>query len=740
MMRSLVFIGVMTAIIGCGTQKHNQKETTALPNNSVTKSAKKPDALKDNDPWANASLIKAPAPAPARALRLPVLKRFKTKTGLAVLAASDESLPLIRVAITMNMGAVNDPADKVGLADYTAMMLRQGVKGMSAEKISEVLDEAALQLNISPGYELSTLSCSGRSNKLDLCLSILAKLVTQPSFPKKEMPQIAKQLEADVRSTLDNPPSLAAKHFYNLLYGDNHPLGRPMTLASIKAITQKDLKTFFKRYYNPKHAILSLAGKLDANYETLIKKHFKRWKARPSKRVKTPPLKRIGKGMRVLLVDKPDLTQSSFMLGHEGVRLRDPNRDALRIANYVLGGGGFSSRLMKRVRSEGGKTYGIGSAFYSHEDDGLFRITSSTRNEELVNTLKLVQDELSKFISHPPTQEEINRTLGKVSGGYTIRYKTIASLVNALAETELRKLGDRYVSELPLRLSKLTKNDIAEASRAFIHPDNLLVTVVGKASVVSKLLKKANIPFTQISYLDPISEKSRHSKKTKIKISPKEKKDAQTIALRAIRAAGGKKAISAIKSLRAKGIMTRQTRFGKMTSKMEISIVDPDYIRITSFLGGAAAQGKPPLRLEQILNGDKGIMIAQGKGQALPSHVIVALKGAIYRHPALVLKRLLSKNALIRPTKENIAKTQIGIDLFSENHNAISLIFDRKSYHLVEMIQKKNAGDSQKIIFSAHKKTKKIIIPYKQNAQNGSVELEYETIEINPAIKRFQQK
>ena len=456
--------------------------------------------------------IKPPGPRQVSALQLPDIHRFKLSNGLRVLLLRDAVLPLISVELMFRSGTIDDPPDRVGLAEFTAMMLRYGVRGLTADQISERVDQMGISLDASSGYELSSIDCSGRAATLTECLTLVSKLARWPTFPRREMQLIADKLAGEVKSERDDPGTLARRHFENMLYGDDHPAGRPMTLASIQRIKRQDLLGFHRRAYAPRRAILVISGDIDpAALKGRLTRLFGSWQGQKVAAFEPPAVKNPQR-LRILLIDKPDLTQSFFTLGHTGIRIADPRRDAVLAMNYTLGGGGFSSRLMKTVRSKGGKTYGISSRFASATHDGAFYISTFTRLKETVATLTLVQQELQRFRTSPPSADELAAAKGKIAGGYAIRFQTGGQLASAIAAAELRGLPKTHVSELPLRVQGLDLADLKRAAIRCLHPQQLAVAIVTKAATVAPLLRKAGLEFETISYEDAISARQRAAK------------------------------------------------------------------------------------------------------------------------------------------------------------------------------------------------------------------------------------
>ncbi|MCK5796443.1 MAG: insulinase family protein, partial [Deltaproteobacteria bacterium] len=580
-------------------------------------------------------------------------------------------------------------------------------------------------------------TCSAQAQNLSLCLKMVASLVARPTFPKKEMSQVARQLEGMVRADRDDPSMLAAKHFYNQLYGDDHPAGRPLTLAGIQAITRKDLLHFYKTHYRPGDAVLAITGAI--NTKTLPKalsRAFLLWTQgkRPPRHV--TPVKDPPRGLRVLLVDKPDLTQSFFALGHAGVSFRNPDRDALRVANYVLGGGGFSSRLMKVVRSQGGKTYGINSAFYAHEADGVFRVRSETRNPEIVRTLALVRQELRRIESAPPTTQEIVAAKGQIAGGFALPFKTGAQVAAALALAQVRHLGDAYVSEFPLRIDHLTATQIASALKKHLHPDHLVAAIVGRGAVVAPLLDAAKIPYERISYLAPISARQRKKAKRAVTISPADAKAGRALLRQALRAAGGRRALAKITSARLRGKLTRQTPAGPMVSRYEAVLWPPSHLLLSFELGGAAGKDGPRLKMQQVLADKGSFMAVNGKKRPLPPQQVAALRRSLFRHPVFVLQNATAKGTRLRPSHDPAIdkKTQRGLDVFPPHGLPLTLIFDKKTSRLIGLREGRATGKLRASVFSKHGKDKRlgVWLPYKQTAKKGRLVVEITSITLNP--------
>ncbi|MBW2731377.1 MAG: insulinase family protein [Deltaproteobacteria bacterium] len=731
-MKHIIFCVLLTTLTACSppSKLPPPKGAEGASSHGVLK--KKAPESPAPDPWADESLlIKQPPAAPAEAFKLPPIQRHPLKNGLSVLVVRDPTLPLVNVKLLIKSGAVDDPAHKVGLSDFTMKMLRQGVRGRSADEISARVEAPGASLHISPGHESSTISCSGRSKTFDLCLQTVFELVARPTFPLNEMKEVRDSLLGQVKQARDDPGQLAALHFYNMLYGDDHPAGRPLTAKSVESITRGDLKRFHARHLLPTGSILVLSGDVPTNISKRVGARFSNWRRGRATRRVIAPVKNPRPGLRVLLVDKSDLTQSFFMLGHAGVNISNPARDPLRLVNYVLGGGGFSSRLMKEVRSKGGKTYGISSAFYAHQADGVFRVRSSTRNTEIIRTLELVRAELRKIRAKPPTKGEIKAAKGKMVGSYPIRFKTASQLAASLALAQLRGLGDRYVTEFPLRIERQGVKEIAAAARAYVKPNRLLCAIVGKASVVAPLLEAAKIPFTQISYLAPISALERTMARRAAKISPAEQRMGRKLLDRVVKANGGDRAFSKLQRLRLQGTLKR----GIVPANYTLLLIAPDQARL-DFELAMNKPGMPKLRLIQVLAGKKGFNLITGSPHAMSAQQVSALRSMVWRRPAFLFRHAAAREVRLRPSKETALKGKLALDVYPKDAEPLTLVFAPKTLRLIEMRRRGAGGISRITSYSDHRKVGHVWLPHHAETQSGKKVQTWiiEKIEINPKI------
>jgi zinc protease len=457
-------------------------------------------------------LISAPPPPKPAALALPKIDRFTLPNGLNVVVVARKDLPLVSFGIAVQAGGYDEDRDTLGVSDFVAAMLRRGTKSRSADDISRAIDFVGGTLDAQATNEGTTASCSALSKDTGLCLDLLADILLRPSFPESEMADVRDQMLAALASRYDNPYELATAHFDNQLFGEKHPDGWVLTPAEVGTIGRPQLEKFWKTFYRPNRAILAVAGDVDlVRVRPQIERAFRGWAraevaARPAWTIPPQP------GTRILLVDRPDLTQATLLLGHAGIAHADPRWYAVTLMNYVLGGSDFSSRLMTEVRSKRGLTYGISSSFGASLYQGAFRVSAATKNETVWEALLATVNEIRQMKAGGPTAAELDKAKGYYAGSYPFSLQTAAGVAGAVVAAELHSLGVAYVRDLPLRLAAVDEAQAQAAARDTLSPDTLLVVIVGKGDVIEPQLAKTGIQFERINFKAPISAAARAPK------------------------------------------------------------------------------------------------------------------------------------------------------------------------------------------------------------------------------------
>ena len=302
-------------------------------------------------------------PGPAAAADQVLGVREKLPNDLVWLYSQQTGLPLVTLELIIKAGTLQDPKGKAGLANLTASLLLSGTKSRNATQIAQELDFMGARLKAGGGDDFASLSLLILKKDLGAGLELLQDVLLNPTFALPEVQRKVAQYQAALESEQDEPMVVAGRTFAKDLYGD-FPYGHPVrgTPQGLAAITPKDLAEFHRTYYRPNNAVLSLVGDLTQDEaRQAVSKTFGSWAAAPIPALKLPPIPALSQ-RKVVVIDK-DISQANIILGSLGINRQNPDFYALQVMNYILGGGGFSSRLMDDIRENRGLAYSVSSSF-----------------------------------------------------------------------------------------------------------------------------------------------------------------------------------------------------------------------------------------------------------------------------------------------------------------------------------------------------------------------------------------
>ncbi len=637
------------------------------------------------DPWKGRTLIEAPKAASPTALALPTIARFTLKNGLEVIAVQDSSLPVTTMQLAVKAGTRHVPREKMGLAEFAAQSMTRGTKARNAARIAKEVEAIGGELQASASYEATLLSCKSLSRDMRTCLAVLPDVVTNANFPASEVDLVRRNLHASVRQRLDDAGQLASAHFQSALWGDSHIRGTVMSSATIDAISRDDLLAWHKAQVIPNNSVLAISGDFDATkVQADLERAFGRWKkaavpAAPA--VKMPETR----GLRIRLVDKPGQTQSHIRIGNVGIAHGDSDFYAALAFNYSLGGGGFSSRLMKVVRSAEGKAYTASSRFDRNRERGDFVAATFTRSAETVATVKLMQEVIGTMAKEGPTADELADATTNISGSYAMRFETASDYASALLAADLHDFSDNYVSQYPLNVSKVTRSQAAKAAKRLLDPQSGVLVIVGDASIVGPQLASAGWGFETVSFRDPVSNWERAKPPEAIKSNDDPKAIAAAVKLldEALVAKGGEKKLKAIKSIHWIGDAELKLPTGPVPAQVEKHIAPPGKFRFNMNIGGGQ------VKIVTALAGGKGWALEDTPGgkqvRDFAAPELAALSNQLWRDPEVVLLRHREKGAKISPLGERTVsgKTISAIGITSAESRSVILLIDTKSKLLV---------------------------------------------------------
>ena len=430
------------------------------------------------------------AAAPAQTLRLPPHERIVLKNGLTVLLLEKHGVPLINVFAIVKTGAAADPAGQEGLASATAGLLRKGTKDRTAQQFAADLDYIGGVFEAEAGSDFTGISTEFLTKDVARGLDLFAGALLHPTFPQDEDDKFLAQALDGVKAAKDDPQSVMIPYFDGYLYGA-HPYGRPAAgdELSLKRIQRDAIVKFYETNYAPGNTIVAVAGEFNApEIRAKLEEVLGAWPARPVKNV-TIPAAVPSKGKRLLLIDKPDATQTYFAIGNAGVSVTDPDRVAIHVVNTVFGGR-FTSELNEALRVESGYTYGAESFFDERKAAGPFAIFSFTKNETTTPAIDLALQVLEKLHKDGVTQEQLASAKSYIKGQFPPNLETSKQLAQIIATHEFFGLGDDEVNQLEARVDAVTPEVARQVIQKHFPSENLVFTLIGNASAIAPAVKK----------------------------------------------------------------------------------------------------------------------------------------------------------------------------------------------------------------------------------------------------------
>jgi zinc protease len=449
-----------------------------------------------------ALLVAATAAGAAEELKLPPVTRTTLPNGLRVVVAEYHELPLFDVVAFVGAGAAQDPPGKEGVAMLTASALKRGVDGMSAEALAEAIESLGGVIGAQAGTDATVVTAEFLSRDLTAGLDLLRRVMREPELAREEVRRARDEQVAGIVAGLEEPGVIAERCFAPWLYG-SHPYALPVDgrRDSVAGLGRGDVRDFYDHWYRPNDTILVLVGDVQADDAVRrIEAAFGSWKpGADAAAVRAGAPERVT-ARRVLLVDKPDATQTQIRLGNVAMARNDPDLLPSQVANTILGGG-FTSRLIEELRVKRSLTYGASSAFIARRVGGDFRIQTFTKTPTTVETLRLALDVYGDFRGRPLAPKLIDKAKTYMRGQFPLRVETPDAIAMRLAEIEFNDLPKDDLQTYRSRVAAVTPALASEmAAKHMPPPEELAITVVGKASEIRAPLEAA---FGQVKVVGP---------------------------------------------------------------------------------------------------------------------------------------------------------------------------------------------------------------------------------------------
>lgn len=425
---------------------------------------------------------------PSLEFQLPAASQFREvlPSGMVVYIAEDRMLPTFDMIVLIRTGGAFDPPAKAGLASLTGEQLRDGgMEKLSPEDLDERVEFLAATLSSRIGDERGSASLAVLSKDIDEGLALLVDMLRHPRFDEERLRKAKERALQNIKRRNDATRTIEAIEWGFLMDGADHYSNRYRSSESIKAITRDDLVAFHRKYYHPGNMMVSVAGDFDRQ-EMLkkIEKAFGDWPVgEPAPKTFAAPVHEPVPG--VYMVDKQEVNQGRVSIGHKSIMRGTPDEFALRLMNAILGGSGFQSRLVAKVRSDEGLAYSVFSQFGQgvYYPDS-FRCAFQSKSNSCAYATKLVLDEIERIRSEKVGQEEFDNAVSLLVEFFPQRFPSRMSLLRTYLADEYTGRAPAYWQTYVEQLKSVTLDDVLRVAGEYLHPDRLVILAVGETEAL----------------------------------------------------------------------------------------------------------------------------------------------------------------------------------------------------------------------------------------------------------------
>ena len=412
------------------------------------------------------------------------IQQWQTATGAEVYFVENHDLPIVDLSVNFSAGSVRDTAEKSGLAGVTRYLMALGAAGMSDEVIANKMADIGAILGGEFNSDRATFKLRTLSNAREQtqALDVFVKVLQKPDFPQTVLDREKARIIAGLQESATQPESIANNAFMAALYG-KHPysLDESGEVETISKINREDLQAFYAKHYGAKGSVIAMMGDLTREQANQIAENISGNlpKASSLEPIASVTLPTQANEQRIA----HPASQSHILLGYPGIKRGDADLFPLYVGNYILGGGGFVSRLTEEVREKRGLVYSVYSFFMPMAELGPFQIGLQTKKEQADVALKLVRETLDKFLKDGVAEKELTAAKANIIGGFPMRIDSNAKILDYLAMIGFYHLPLNYLDEYNGNVDKVTVAQIKETFNRRLKPENFVTIVVGDPKI-----------------------------------------------------------------------------------------------------------------------------------------------------------------------------------------------------------------------------------------------------------------
>jgi zinc protease len=421
-----------------------------------------------------------------KAFTVPAHETYSLPNGMKVTLVPYGNIPKVTVSLALRSGNIDESSDKLGLADITGELMKEGTKTMSSEQVAQAAAQMGSSLGIGVGVDETTVAMDVLSESGPASVKLLADVVENPLLPESELARLKTNMLRQIAVSKTQPAQIALAQFRKLMYGD-HPYGEVLpTEASINGISIDDARKFYAANFGAARAHLYVAGKFDAAaMKKAISESFGGWAkgTPPENRPASPKTQRL-----LDVTDRPGAPQSTIYAGLPVAGPTNPDFIMLGVANTLLGGS-FASRITTNIREQKGYTYSPRSQVSTRYHDAYWAEVADVTTKDTGASLKEIFGEITRLQQQAPPEEELKGIQSYISGLFVIQNSSRQALIGQLRYVDLQGLSDDYLKTYVQKVNAVTPAQVQAMTTKYIKPESMTIVVVGDKSKITDQLK-----------------------------------------------------------------------------------------------------------------------------------------------------------------------------------------------------------------------------------------------------------
>jgi len=551
-----------------------------------------------------------PDPGPAPEIKLGDAASFTLENGLKVFVVENRKLPRVAFSLVLDRDPLLEK-DKTGMLGLFGEMMMGGTSNRSKDELDEEVDFIGASLNATS----TSLFASSLKKNQDKILDLMTDVLYNPIFPEEELDKLKKQAISGLAASKDDPNSISGRLTSALNYGKDHPYGETETEATINAITLEAIKDYYSTYFKPNIAYLAVVGDITSEeVEGLLNAQFALWE-KAEVPTHTYALPQVPTQNKVALVDRPASVQTVVNITYPmEMSTNHPDFLTTRLLNYILGGGA-SSRLFMNLREDKGFTYGAYSSIGSDKLVTSFSARASVNQSATDSAIHEFLYEIKKMVDSGVTEEELVAAKANLSGSFGRSLESPSTIASFAINTQRYGLPDDFYATYLRRLNAVTVEQVNEAAKKYLKPENMYITAVGNAKEIGEKLKV----FGEVSRYTNMADPEREIDTSELNLTANEVLDAYLAAI------GGEEAAEKIKT--AKISMSAEVQGNKLNMIILQDSENQVMVQRMLMMGNEVSKTQ--------LKEGKATVSAMGQSQTLPDEQFEYLKMSMWIVPEL---------------------------------------------------------------------------------------------------------